>query len=224
MPPLRETVILLHGLGRTAWSMRRLERALRRDGYRTLNATYPSRSHPIAELSDRVVGARVAEALAEQPERLHFVTHSLGGVLARHYAEHHALPEGTRAVMLAPPHGGSEMADVVRRLGPVRWWCGPALDELGMDATCGPQALGPVQMETGVIAGTRSYHPWAHHPFGGLSDGIVSVAHAQVEGMADFLSVPRGHALIMRAPEVIHQTRHFLRYGHFDHVRDTQAV
>ena len=212
-----ETVILLHGLARSALSMRRLARTLEREGYATRNTNYASRSAPIEELATSVVGTQVDAARREGAERVHFVTHSLGGILVRWFAEHHEVPEGSRAVMIAPPHGGSEMADWARTMWPVKWYCGPALPELGTNPESIPQALGPVELETGVIAGDRSWHPLPNRFFDGTSDGTVPVERTKVDGMTDFLVVPRTHTLIMRAPEVVEQTLHFLRHGRFEH-------
>ena len=88
-----ETVILLHGLGRTALSMRRMGSALRRAGYATVNVNYASRCQSVDALAEEVVGTHVEAAQREGAERCHFVTHSLGGILVRHYAEQHSLPE-----------------------------------------------------------------------------------------------------------------------------------
>ncbi|MDX1421241.1 MAG: alpha/beta fold hydrolase [Rubricoccaceae bacterium] len=213
--PASETVLLFHGLGRTAWSMRRLADRLRREGYRAINVDYPSRSAPIASLADDVVGARVERALDEGARRVHFVTHSLGGILVRHWTERHPPPEGARAVMIAPPHGGSEAADWARRVGPFCWWCGPALQELGTDPESVPAALGPLAIETGVIAGSRNRYPFFGRLFDGTTDGLVAVERARAEGIADFLVVPHGHTFLMRAPAVLDQTVHFLQHGRF---------
>ena len=212
-----QTVLLFHGLGRTALSMRRLAGALRRAGYRAVNVDYASRSAPIARLADEVVGRHVERALQEAPERLHFVTHSLGGILVRHWAERHPVPEGARAVMIAPPHGGSEAADLFRTVAPMCWWCGPALQELGTDPESVPAQLGPLPLHTGVIAGAANRFPFVGRLFDGDTDGLVAVARARAEGMADFVVVPRGHTFIMRAPETVRQTLHFLRHGQFAH-------
>jgi hypothetical protein len=49
----------------------------------------------------------------------------------------------------------------------------------------------------------------------GANDGKVSVKSAKVEGMRDFLVLPHDHTFIMQEPDVITQTLHFLRNGHF---------
>ncbi len=77
-----ECVILLHGLARTSQSMTKLESALRENGYLVANIDYPSREHPIQTLAPEAVSRGLAECRTGNPEKIHFVTHSLGGILA----------------------------------------------------------------------------------------------------------------------------------------------
>ena len=216
-----DPVLLLHGLGRTGLSMLPLSRALRRAGFAPHVVDYPSRKHAIAPLVDRVVVPRVDALLAEGAERVHFVTHSLGGVLVRAFAadrvdDSRPLPEGSRAVMLAPPHAGSEVADALQDREPFRSVLGPSLGELGTDEGTGPNLLGPVRgVEAGVIAGTRAIVPFGRL-FDGPHDGLVSVASAHgPDGIADRVVVPKTHALLMMSPTVIRLTVRFLETGQF---------
>ncbi len=214
MPEAPSTVILLHGLGRTARSMRPLARRLEDEGFRTVNRGYPSTCHPIAELAERHVRPLVERA-REESGAVHFVTHSLGGILVRAYAARHGLPAGSRAVMLAPPNRGSAAADLVRDRWPFRWWCGPALRELGLGPESVPLALPPAGFEAGVIAGSRVIFPWFNRAHGGPNDGTVAVERARLDGMADFLVLPLGHTFPMRSAAVARHTLHFLRHGRF---------
>ena len=214
-----DPVLLLHGLGRTGLSMLPMARALRRAGFEPHVADYPSRRHAIGALVEREVGPRVDALLDSGADRVHFVTHSLGGVLVRAFAAARAdagraLPDGSRAAMLAPPHGGSEVADALRRREPFRRVLGPTLGELGTDGV--PGSLGPVRgLEAGVIAGTRRAVPFGRL-FDGPHDGLVSVASAHApDGLADRAVVPKTHALIMMSPAVIRLTTRFLRTGSF---------
>lgn len=218
---MHDPVLLLHGLGRTGLSMVPMARALRAAGFEPHVVDYPSRKHAISPLVDRAVVPRVDALLTEGAERVHFVTHSLGGVLVRAFAADRAdagrpLPAGSRAVMLAPPHAGSEVADALRGRFPFSATLGPALGELGTDNESVPQGLGPVRgIEAGVIAGTRSLVPFGRL-FGGPHDGLVSVASAHApDGLADRAVVPKTHALLMMSPTVIRLTIRFLWTGQF---------
>src|ERR1043165_3678382 len=77
----QEHVILLHGLCRTKRSMKSMEESLVRAGFRVSNINYPSRSASIEQLSENAIGQSVAECRREGAPSIHFVTHSLGGIL-----------------------------------------------------------------------------------------------------------------------------------------------
>ncbi len=209
-----ETVILLHGLGRTRWSLWRLEQALRHDGYDVVNLTYPSRSHSVEELARDCLAPLVA---AQVPAaRLNFVTHSLGGIVLRCYLRDHAVPNLGRVVMLAPPNNGSEVADRLQPTWFYRTVNGPAGQELG---TAGlPAALGPWPSgtgELGIIAGDRSLNPLFSSWQSGPNDGKVVVGHARLDGMTDFLTVHSSHTWLAWRGVVITQIQTFLRSGRF---------
>lgn len=219
---MSDPVLLFHGLGRTGLSMLPLARALRRAGFAPRVVDYPSRRRSIGQLVETTVAPCVDALLADGADRVHFVTHSLGGVLVRAFAAQRAdegrpLPAGSRAVMLAPPHAGSEVADALRSVQPFRFLFGPALQELGTDDMSVPIGLGPCRgIETGVIAGTRALSPFRRH-FSGPHDGLVSVASAHApDGLIDRLVVDRTHTFLMAAPDVVRQSVHFLRTGAFD--------
>lgn len=212
----RACVVLLHGLGRSPGSMRRIERRLRESGYDTWNDGYPSRSAPIEELAT-YVGTAIDACRSRGAERIHFVTHSLGGILARVYVQTHSVPELGRLVMLSPPNGGSEVADRLSRYAWYRWAMGPAAIQLGTGADSVPRHLGALAAECGIITGSKSLDPWFAGWLPAPHDGKVSVASARLDGMRDFLVVPDAHGLIMRDPEVISEVLYFLANGRFAH-------
>jgi alpha-beta hydrolase superfamily lysophospholipase len=79
-----EWVILLHGLGRSSRSLTRLEADLAGQGYAVLNLDYPSLKYPIEYLAEEVLHPEVARLSAASPAKVHFVTHSMGGIVVRY--------------------------------------------------------------------------------------------------------------------------------------------
>lgn len=207
-------MVLLHGLGRSVRSMRPLERRLARAGYRVHNLGYPStRAAPEALVEH--VGAAI-EARCARAERLHFVAHSLGGILARAWLARRRPPALGRVVMLAPPNAGSEYVDRARASRLFRLLLGPTALALGTDAASLPRTLPRPDYELGVIAGTESLNPLSRAVLDGEHDGTVRLESTRVEGMRDFIALPVNHTFIMRDAEVARQVLCFLRDGRFE--------
>jgi pimeloyl-ACP methyl ester carboxylesterase len=195
--------------------MRAIERTLADAGYLTWNEGYPSRSATIEVVAERWVGAAIDACLTRGAERVHFVTHSLGGILVRQYVATRSVPQLGRVVMLSPPNGGSEVAERLLGLSLYKWIMGPAALQLGTGATSVPRRLGPVTGEFAVITGSSSLDPWFAGWIEGPNDGKVSVASARLDGMRDFLVVSRSHAFITHDRQVRAQVLSFISSGRF---------
>jgi len=209
-----EVVVVLHGLNRTSRAMGKMTDTLAQEGYTVLNCNYPSRSGSIAALAEGV-HQDITPHLA-QAEAVHFVTHSMGGIVLRKMLKEHPLPNMGRAVMLGPPNQGSELADALGSWWAYRWVNGPSGDELGTSTNSIPARLGAPAFSLGVIAGDRTMNPLYSWIIPGADDGKVAVERAKVEGMADFRCLHVTHTWMMRNPNVIRQTLHFLRNGCFE--------
>ena len=214
-PESASCVVLLHGLGRTSWSMKALQWHLEEAGYQVVSLTYPSLTYSIPELADIAVQEGLAGCAALQLQQVFFVTHSLGGILVRQYLARHEIPGLRRVVMLGPPNQGSQMADYVASLGLLQPLLPAAVAELGTSEQSVPRQLGRAGFQLGVIAGTVNYLPFLPGQPVGLSDGTVAVSETIVPGMTDFLELPVGHSLMMWDDEVLEQVVFFLQHGIF---------
>lgn len=210
-----DTVIVLHGLARSASSMQSISAELEQAGYVVVNLDYPSTRGTVEQLAEQHLAPAVRAEIDRGATKLHFVTHSMGGILLRQYLSTARPPQLGRAVMLGPPNHGSEL---VARMGEVPgfdWLNGPAGLQLGPEPGSLPNRLGAVDYEVGIIAGTRTLNPAYSAMIPGPDDGKVSVASARVDGMADFIELPVTHTWMMSNAEVKTQTLHFLRVGRF---------
>jgi len=211
-----ECVVLLHGLARSSMSLNPMEQALQEDGYLTANIDYPSREFEVAELASIAVEDGLAACRAgDGIEKIHFVTHSLGGILVRQYLSTGTIEELGRVVMLGPPNKGSLAVDDLEGIPGFDWINGPAGRQLGKDANSVPLALGPADFELGIIAGNRTIDPITSAILENPDDGRVSVEDTRLEGMDDFVVVEHSHAFMMRMRRPIELTKLFLRTGSF---------
>jgi pimeloyl-ACP methyl ester carboxylesterase len=208
-------VVLLHGLARTARSLRKMERALQGAGFATLNLDYPSRQHRLEALAEAIHPA-IAEFAESIGGPLHVVTHSMGGLLARVYLARYRPHRLQRVVMLGPPNNGSEVADLLKDVRLFHAFYGPAGQQVGTQQEECLTRLPPLDYAVGVIAGTRTMDPVSSffivpRP----NDGRVSVASTELEGMADHIVLKTSHSLMLLHRGAIEQTIAFLREGRF---------
>jgi pimeloyl-ACP methyl ester carboxylesterase len=209
-----ETVVLLHGLARSEKSMNKMARVLRADGYRVINHSYPSTTAKIEVLSKQAFKTLAPQIKAA--EKVHFVTHSMGGILLRQHLEKNQIKNLGRVVMLAPPSRGSEVTDKLGKLKPYQWVNGPAGNQLGTGAGSLPLQLKAPDFELGIIAGDRSINPILSLLIPGPDDGKVAVARVKPAASTDYLQLHVTHTFTMSNPKVIAQTKHFLKHGNFE--------
>lgn len=204
-------VVLIHGLGANRWFLWSLDRHLVRAGFRTINWSYPSVRREI-ETHGRSL-RQLLRHLEEDPgcQRIHLVTHSMGGIIARWALAEWIPGKLGRIAMLGPPNQGSHVATRVARL--LGWFCKP-LSQLSDRADSFVNLLpAPQGLEIGVIAA--------------LHDRVVRVRSTFLPVQADHLEVPCGHNMILFRRDVALHVEWFLKSGAFalpPEVRSAKAV
>ncbi|WLQ12409.1 alpha/beta fold hydrolase [Hahella aquimaris] len=215
----RPPVALLHGLARTSRSLNTMQRYLDAQGFDTFNLNYPSTRHSLESLATQHIYPALLNHFGAHSSPIHFVTHSMGGILVRVLnALKPDIPIG-RVVMLSPPNQGSEVVDKLGKLALFQLINGPAGGQLDTANNGLLQKLGSPDFECGVITGDRSVNPLLSLMIKGPNDGKVSVERAKLTGMRDFLVLPASHPFIMRNQTALEHTLHFLREGRFQHKR-----
>ncbi|MCG7990165.1 MAG: hypothetical protein JAY99_06730 [Candidatus Thiodiazotropha lotti] len=212
-----DCAILLHGMGRTSLSMSLIEDALTAQGYTVWNEGYPSLTQSLEQFTTPMVESAITYCRDSQAASIHFVTHSLGGIIVRYYLQDHQIDELGRIVMLAPPNKGSEVADEMKDGFLYQTIMGPNAQVLGTDENSLPNRLKPIEGEIGIIAGEAGGDSWFLPEIPGADDGKVAVERTKLPEMKDFIRVESGHTFIMRDDTVIYQIVFFLENGHFDH-------
>ena len=183
----------------------------------TSNISYPSRKYPIERLAFEAIPEGINRCMDQGADRIHFVTHSMGGILLRYYLKQESIQGLGHTVMLAPPNQGSEIVDEMGHTGFYKFILGPAGLQLSARPDSIPNTLGPVDYSVGIIAGNRPslFDNQFANTIPGIDDGKVSIKSARLEGMSDFIVVPYSHTMIMKGDDVIVQALQYIREGSF---------
>lgn len=212
-----ECVVLVHGLWRSGFAMRSIASDLEDYGFHTVRIDYPSTKMEIPQLAEEFVPDGVKLCQQTGAEKIHLVTHSMGGILARQYLQNHKLPQGSRVVMLSPPNQGSDLSKKFHDSSWYQWLVGPAGASLTQDDSGIINQLLEIDEPVGVIAAYRSWSLWPESWLSSPNDGTVSVKSMMLKEMDDLILVNSGHATMRYEEEIHHQIRHFIKTGAFDH-------
>lgn len=210
MTAAQETVVLVHGLWVHGIAMELMRRRVARSGYRVLAYSYPTVRLTLAENAERF--ARYCRELAAP--RLHFVGHSLGGLIVLRMLERAASQEPGRIVLMGVPVAASLAAQRLARLPGGRAALGRSMAEWlesGQPAAGGGRDIGVIAGRLPVGLG-RIVAPDLPPP----NDGAVSVAETVLPGARDNILLDVSHSGMLVSRAVARQICAFLRDGAFE--------
>jgi len=205
-PP--DVVVLLHGLGRNRNSLSKLGDRLELAGHRAIRLDYPSTQRSLDAHVEQIL--QVLEHL-EGARRVSFVTHSLGGIVARGVLASPYWPERIatgRVVMVAPPNQGASLARMFRNAMPRLFQAttGPA----GLAIADGVPYAEP-SVPVMVIAGRPRNGAGLNPLLNGEDDGVVLVEETKLSSMTEHLTVNEIHTTIMNHPQAEAAALRFLK-------------
>ena len=211
----QESVVCLHGFFRSYRCMIPLANVVRDEGLNVYLWDYPSRQKTIEEHATSLVEVLNAIAQKNPSEPIHFVTHSLGGIIVRAAMNHPDCPQEAKigkAILLAPPNRGASLARNFQGWPIMRWIFGKKAGHQLMTYTeTDMRNLGqfPETKHVMVIAGqkrSRLSFKWAKEP----NDGKVTVEETRLDSPHDHHILNVGHSWIMTSRKSISLMKSFL--------------
>jgi pimeloyl-ACP methyl ester carboxylesterase len=210
----KETVVLLHGIGRTKRSMKALEKALSQDGYNVINIDYPSRKQSTNTCAKSIVDE--IKKFCGPEDKIHFVAHSMGAIIVRQLLAAEPIANIGNIVLLGPPNHGSEIADFLHQWVLYKQFYGPAGQEL-TTIYAQKTPFPAISQSFGVIAGNLCLNPFSVWILPTKSDGIVTIESTKLSGMLDHIVLSCTHSFMMMNKKVIDQVLFFLKNSKFKH-------
>jgi len=202
-----ERVVLIHGLWMTGREMILLEKRLQRDGFRTCRFSYNTMHDDLGQSAEELfefVGSL-------NHERVHFVCHSLGGLVLNKMLTRHKMDWQGRAVLLGSPLAGNRVADLMKKSSIGEMFVGRKLGSLSKGCAQWPDGY-----EIGVIGGTLNIG--AGLLFGGWKypgDGVVALDEIKVPGVKEVFLIRTTHMGLVFSTVCARQTSYFLKNGCF---------
>lgn len=208
----KEFVYVLHGLGRGSSSMWLLASRLEDAGFSVKRIDYKSLNKTPEEVLSSI--SNQIDSTMPKNSIIHFVGHSLGGLMIRAYLDKHKIKNLGNVVLIGTPNQGTEFIDKFNDT----WWLkllGPMTLSLGTDKDSFPNSLKPPYYPVGIIAGeSKVFNNDKIIP--GKDDGMVPIESAKLEGMTDMIIINTNHIIIKHKREVSKQTIEFLKNSKFN--------
>ena len=205
--------VCLHGFLRSGLSMVLLARKLQDLGYKqVLFPTHPYHRIPLEEISRRLEKQILRAMKKHQADHVDVITYSMGGLVFRACLKRD-IPF-RRALMIAPPNQGAEMAKQMRARIP--------LHKLGWDpfAPLLPNAIHALQepsseIEIGILAGIKGNEKGFNSRLSTDNDGKVRLEETYLSRKVPHYVVQSRHSMMILSPKVLNISYYFMKNGRF---------
>lgn len=208
---MKTAVIFVHGLwlngAESLFLRRRLATVHGFEGHRF---NYPTVASSMNDIVDRLVKFVAGIDAA----RIHFVGHSLGGIVLHRYFERAPVARAGRVVFLGSPCVKSRSAESVAKLA----WAAPLIGRMVAEELvkpCEPRVWRATP-QLGVIAGTSPLGLGRFFAqFEEECDGTIGVSETKLPGLTDHVALPVSHMGMLLSARVARQVGEFLAHGRF---------
>lgn len=200
-----EAVVLIHGIWMKGPELFYLRFKFWRKGYRVYQFHYPSLFKTPEQNAEDL--NKFVEKINEAT--IHFVAHSVGGIVVTHYLNNHACNKTGKVVLIGTPINGSALARHLQQNIFLKYLLGkPVIKGLVSET---PKWLS--ERKLCVIAGTKKLGIGmllARKEMQQQNDGTVNLDETQIEEANEFHVVPHSHFSMLWSLDVAEKIKSFL--------------
>lgn len=209
-------VVLVPGIVGGIGSMKVIANALHQKGYQVIPFDCSMRKYSIQVIAMKFLHGFISRHCLDSKKKIHFVTHSLGGIVVRRMLqEYHSLKTG-KVVMIAPPNHGAEMVSAFDNILLRKLFLGVPGRQINIDSKSYVHGLEQKsRYDLGIISGSRSMNPLSFFLIKDKNDGFVSVDRTKSEGMKDHVILQTSHHGLLVDGRAVKKTLSFLSRGEF---------
>lgn len=201
----KEVIVLVHGLWMKGPELFYIRYKLWRQGYKVYQFHYASLFNTPEENATKLY-----EFISAMDEPIiHFVAHSLGGIVVSHLFQHYEIKKTGKVVMIATPLNGSAVAAYLSQKKHLKYLFGKSI----IKGLLGDAPGWSYKKEICVIAGTKGIgvgYFLAKCVLQAPNDGTVNLHETQLERANESHEVPRSHFLLLVSDEVVNTIVKFL--------------
>lgn len=202
----KEAVILVHGIWMKGIELFYLRFMLRRQGYRVYQFHYASLLKTPEQNSEKLF--QLASKLDEPV--IHFVAHSLGGIVLSHLFDKHEIKQPGKVVMIGSPIKGSALAKYLQQKKYMKYLLGKSV----IKGLLGDNPEWKSKRQLSVIAGTKRLGVGmllAKNIMQLQSDGTVNLEETRVDDADEFHVVPYSHFSMLWSHDVAEKIKDFFK-------------
>jgi len=194
----KEVIILIHGVWMKGPEFFYLHYMLWRQGYKVYQFHYSSLFKTPEENAVKLFQftSKIDASV------IHFVTHSLGGIIVKHLFHHQEIKQTGKVVMIGSPVNGSAVAAYINQKKHLKYLLGKSV----INGLLGDAPSWSHKRKTCVIAGTKSLgigQLLAHDVLQKKNDGTVNLSETYLEKADECYEVARSHFLLLFSSDVL---------------------
>ena len=204
----KEYIVLFHGIYGTEKDMKPIAEMLENKNYNIISIQYPTNSDSVEMISEKYIKPVIDEL--NNDKKVHFVVHSMGSGILRHYLKNKNMDNLGKVVFISPSSHGSELADhFISKM--LKNPLGEAVLQFSIKEDSFVNKLGNPDYLCYVLIGNKSNNPVYSAIIPGKDDGMVPLDGSKLDSCAYKVIDKTSHTSILKDERTFNEIENYLK-------------